>query len=104
MDKEPGDLAGSLFLRVTSLQRVKSFSSGPFDVKKHYTLLLLPRMRSDLKTLNDVPSGNDDDCFCLDDFTQLDLFHSQEEEYANINALPDLGSFEDTDDVASYYK
>ncbi|KAG2308673.1 hypothetical protein Bca4012_082234 [Brassica carinata] len=56
----------------------------------------------DFKTLYDLPSSNDDDCFCLGDFAQLNLFHSSEE-YASVSALPDLGSFEDTDAVTSYY-
>ncbi|CAF1865262.1 unnamed protein product [Brassica oleracea var. botrytis] len=51
----------------------------------------------DFKTLNDVPSSNDEDCF------GLDLLFSTSG-YANVNApLPDLGSFEDTDVVTSFY-
>ncbi|CAH8282380.1 unnamed protein product [Eruca vesicaria subsp. sativa] len=59
----------------------------------------------DFKTLNDVPSSKDEECFCLDDFPdfpKLDLFHFLEE-YANVDALPDLGYFENTDVVASFY-
>lgn len=65
----------------------KDEDSGYLDVFSHL----------DFKTLNDVPSSNDEDCFCLDN-----LFHSSED--ANVNAaLPDVGSFEDTDVVTSYY-